>query len=108
MSTVGDVRRENRRRYLRSTSRRKLGAALLICTEFAIAGMSVLLAVEDYQRLNRLKAERADTINRWHSIDFLEKHPRCHARDLEPPHSQCNYFAGHDNVDHDFAATNAP
>lgn len=89
-----------RRGYLRFNAKRKLGAAMRILLQFGGAGIFVLFAVEDYQLLNKLKAERADTINRWHSIDFLEKHPRCEAVDDEQ--RQCTYFAGHDNVEHDF------
>ncbi|HEY3923422.1 MAG TPA: hypothetical protein VGL75_02590 [Acidothermaceae bacterium] len=99
-----------RRGYLRFNTKRKLGAAFKVFAQFALvgasAGMWTLFAIEDYQRLNKLKAERAETINRWHNIDFLEKHPRCIA--LGPDDGpdamtrQCLYFAGHENVDHDF------
>ena len=92
------LRRATRRRILRFNRRQQLYSALGMCADFALAGMAIVFAVEEYQALNRLKTIRADTISRWHKVDFLEAHPQCGTHNEAG--LQCQYFGDHPELDH--------
>lgn len=94
------LRRATRRRILRFNRRQALGQALTMMCGFGAAGALVVLSVECYQELNRLKTIRAETISRWRQVDFLEAHPQCDAVDVDD--RRCRYFGDHPGLDHLF------